>query len=223
MSSYPLLLGHRGARGEKSIPENTLASFDRALAAGCDGFEFDVRLSGDGQAVICHDSQIRRRGNFQCAKRKNSLFLFCMKFCNAIELPLFWTLSLRFRDWSDITLDLLRAYPPERGYVVSSFLPEVLQSVHGKDHGIPLGLICETPSQLACGQPCRSQYVIPHHSLARKKVISETHRPHGKKVLVWTVNSISDMKRFIGWGVDGIISDYPTRLALARSAIQGTE
>jgi glycerophosphoryl diester phosphodiesterase len=55
----PLLLGHRGARGIRSIPENTIASFDRALADGCDGFEFDVRLTADGEAVICHDPVFR--------------------------------------------------------------------------------------------------------------------------------------------------------------------
>jgi len=58
MPIRPLLLGHRGARAEKSIPENTLASFDCALAQGCDGFEFDVRLSADGQPVICHDTRV---------------------------------------------------------------------------------------------------------------------------------------------------------------------
>src|ERR1700684_667713 len=60
MAIRPLLLGHRGARAEKSVPENTPASFDLALAHGCDGFEFDVRLSADGQAVICHDPTTRR-------------------------------------------------------------------------------------------------------------------------------------------------------------------
>ena len=34
LNNRPLLLGHRGARAIKSIPENTLASFDRALAGG---------------------------------------------------------------------------------------------------------------------------------------------------------------------------------------------
>ena len=63
-SPRPLLLGHRGARALKSIPENTLASFDRALADGCDGFEFDVRLSAGGTAVVCHDAQT---GNFEIA------------------------------------------------------------------------------------------------------------------------------------------------------------
>ena len=52
----PLVLGHRGARAFRHIPENTLMSFELCLEHGCDGFEFDVRLSGDGQAVICHDA-----------------------------------------------------------------------------------------------------------------------------------------------------------------------
>lgn len=34
----------------------------------------------------------------------------------------------------------------------------------------------------------------------------------GLKVIPWTVNSPADMDRLIGWGVDGIISDYPDRL-----------
>src|SRR5271163_2930992 len=54
----PLLLGHRGARASRRIPENTLASFELCLQQGCEGFEFDVRLSADGQAVICHDAVV---------------------------------------------------------------------------------------------------------------------------------------------------------------------
>src|SRR5246127_5890377 len=61
----PLLLGHRGARAQKSIPENTLASFDQALADGCDGFEFDVRLTLDGKAVVCHEPEV---GGIQIAQ-----------------------------------------------------------------------------------------------------------------------------------------------------------
>lgn len=34
----------------------------------------------------------------------------------------------------------------------------------------------------------------------------------GLKVLPWTINSEADMERLIGWGVDGIITDYPDRL-----------
>lgn len=34
----------------------------------------------------------------------------------------------------------------------------------------------------------------------------------GLKVLPWTINNPADMERFIAWGVDGIITDYPDRL-----------
>jgi glycerophosphoryl diester phosphodiesterase len=33
----------------------------------------------------------------------------------------------------------------------------------------------------------------------------------GLKVVPWTVNDAADLDRLIGWGVDGIISDYPDR------------
>jgi len=54
-----LLLGHRGCRGE--FMENTFAAFDHAMECGCDGFEFDVRLSADGIPVVWHDARLRGR------------------------------------------------------------------------------------------------------------------------------------------------------------------
>ena len=55
------------------------------------------------------------------------------------------------------------------------------------------------------------EYVIPHKSLATQRVIAEIQDAE-RKVLVWTVNSIRDMKRFAEWGADGIISDKPDKL-----------
>ena len=40
----------------------------------------------------------------------------------------------------------------------------------------------------------------------------------GLKVIPWTVNQRADMDRLMGWGVDGIISDYPDRLREAMAA-----
>src|SRR5580693_8316181 len=58
MSELPLLLGHRGARASAQASENTPASFDLALEDGCDGFEFDVRLTSCGRSVVCHDPRV---------------------------------------------------------------------------------------------------------------------------------------------------------------------
>lgn len=54
----PLIIGHRGAAAV--APENTLQSFERALADGADGIEFDVRLARDLVPVVIHDSSLRR-------------------------------------------------------------------------------------------------------------------------------------------------------------------
>ncbi len=59
----PLIIGHRGASAV--APENTMAAFREAIAAGADGIEFDVRLTRDGVPVIIHDSTLRRTGGLQ--------------------------------------------------------------------------------------------------------------------------------------------------------------
>lgn len=54
-----LRLAHRG--DTRRAPENTLGAIEAALAvAGCDGVEFDVRLSSDGVPVLLHDETLAR-------------------------------------------------------------------------------------------------------------------------------------------------------------------
>lgn len=54
----PLIIAHRGASAH--APENTFAAFQRAIDAGADGIELDVRLAKDGVAVVFHDSSLKR-------------------------------------------------------------------------------------------------------------------------------------------------------------------
>ncbi len=49
---------HRGLHGP-GVPENSLAAFRAAVEAGL-GIELDVQRSGDGQAVVFHDSTLER-------------------------------------------------------------------------------------------------------------------------------------------------------------------
>jgi glycerophosphoryl diester phosphodiesterase len=54
----PIVFGHRGACGER--PENTLASFERALAQGAAVIETDVHRTRDGVVVVLHDPDLTR-------------------------------------------------------------------------------------------------------------------------------------------------------------------
>src|ERR1700676_4551436 len=212
MANHPLLLGHRGVRPEKSIPENSMASFDLALAQGCDGFEFDVRLSADGQAVICHDATSQGSEIAACPAEQLSLPSL-REVLTRYQTTAFLDIELKVSGLERKTVDLLRTVRPARGFVVSSFLPGVLQTIYGMGATIPLGLICETREELISWTEFPVEYVILHHKLLRQNLVAKI-KDAGKKIFVWTVNSPDDMKRFSECGVDGVITDNP-KLALS--------
>jgi len=57
------VIGHRGSCADR--PENTLASYRRAIAAGAHVAETDVRTTKDGVLVCIHDADVSRSSNGQ--------------------------------------------------------------------------------------------------------------------------------------------------------------
>lgn len=55
---YPRRAAHRGAG--RLAPENTLAAMRLGASYGYEMFEFDVKLTGDGVAVLMHDATLER-------------------------------------------------------------------------------------------------------------------------------------------------------------------
>jgi glycerophosphoryl diester phosphodiesterase len=221
-----LLLGHRGCRG--AFVENTFAAFDHALECGCDGFEFDVRLTRDLVPVIWHDARLR--GGFLSRQPWGSLKERCLKAGlrrRSIELCELEEVLARYRQvaWMDIELkvpglespvvDLVRRYRPERGFLVSSFRRRILEEVHRLDPEIPLGFIFERMPRSKLLQKLPLQYVKPNAKLVTAKRVKQFHES-GVKVLTWTVNSAPAMHRLAEAGVDGVIGDDPATLALGR-------
>ena len=54
------IVSHRGEHDNIDVYENTFAAFDRALAQGTWGIEFDVRWTRDLQPVVVHDPDLKR-------------------------------------------------------------------------------------------------------------------------------------------------------------------
>src|SRR5208282_5566192 len=168
--SLPLLLGHRGARAFRHIPENTLASFELCLQHGCDGFEFDVRLSADGQAVICHDAAV---GGMRIAHTaSNNLPLPTLEdVLRQFAQQAFLDIELKVAGLEARTLAELRKHPPQKGHVVSSFLPDVLTAIHDLDPAIPLGCLYETRDRLRGWSESPAEWVIPQFELADRGLV----------------------------------------------------
>jgi glycerophosphoryl diester phosphodiesterase len=67
----PYLMAHRGNKAH--CPENTLASFRRALAEGADIIETDLHLSADGVFMCIHDATLERTTNGSGAVAEKTL------------------------------------------------------------------------------------------------------------------------------------------------------
>lgn len=203
MAQAPLLLGHRGARATRHVPENTLASFELCLQHGCDGFEFDVRRSCDGAAVICHDPAFAGR-EIERTPEADLRLPSLEEVIEQFSRRAFLDIELKVTGLERQLLPALRANPPQKGYIVSSFLPEALCAVHALDAGVPLGFLYEGREHVVPELPFAA--LIPHFDLVTRDLIECVHGS-GKKIMTWTVNRADDMRRFASWGVDAIISD----------------
>jgi glycerophosphoryl diester phosphodiesterase len=73
-------------------------------------------------------------------------------------------------------------------------------------------------------RPPVDAFQIPERSGGRQVVsprfVAELHA-HGIAVHVWTVDDEADMRRLLTWGVDGIITDRPDRLARVLNDVAG--
>ena len=65
------VLGHRGCCAK--YPENTLVSFEAAIALGVDLIEFDVNITKDGVPVVIHDNTIDRTSDHTGPTREYTL------------------------------------------------------------------------------------------------------------------------------------------------------
>ena len=96
---------------------------------------------------------------------------------------------------------------------VVSFDLATLRRVRELDSGLSLGL--DVSRSLLAIRRIRSlagKAILPHWAIASRGFIRRAHQ-HALRVFTWTVDQPARMERMIADGVDGIITNYPTRLA----------
>jgi glycerophosphoryl diester phosphodiesterase len=221
-----LLIAHRGAC--LHAPENSLAAFDLALAQGCHGFEFDVRLTSDSVPVVFHDETLAGAaiaaisfGELQeLAKLAGkgplaTLGEVLQRYAGTAILDI----ELKVAGMETLVLSALRKNPPQCTFWVSSFLPEVLTRMHELDAGIALGLICRNRDQMRGWRELPLAAMILNRSLISAELVREVQAA-GRRVFVWTVNDPHEMRQLQALGVDGIISDETVRMTAALKATE---
>lgn len=228
-----LVLGHRGAKAY--APENTIPAFRKAIEQGADGIELDVHLTKDQQLVVCHNFDVKDTSNRSGLIRNMTLselkaLDFGVKFSPqyaGTQIPTLCEALEAVREMKVINIELKSdgfsypALPKLACQLVKELCLEKKVLFSSFDHNIAIrckeylpdtkvGLLYEhkikDPAQYCWD--LGADAIHPHHRLVRKMHVTAC-RSLGIDVNVWTVNSVSETKKFLRWGCNSIITNTP--------------
>lgn len=226
-----MIIGHRGACGYS--PENTLASFSRALEIGVDAVELDVHLAKSGELVVIHDETVDRvtHGRGKVAdKTLAELKGYTLEggekiptleeVFDLVNRRCIINIELKGPSTAKPVADLIRKYLAERGwssgdFFVSSFNHHELFAFHQLLPEVRTGALLEgIPLRYAAfAEEMQATHVVLNHHTVNQEFVRDAHT-RGLKVFVYTVDDPDAMKELLAMGVDGIISNYPDRCFL---------
>jgi glycerophosphoryl diester phosphodiesterase len=228
----PLAFAHQGAHADGQNGENTMASFEAAVALGYRYLETDAHATADGVLVAFHDDHLDR-----LTDRTGAIG----------DLPWSEVQAARVRGRHEIPLleDLLTAWPdvrinidPKHDAAVDP-LVDLIQRTGTIDR-VCIGAFSDTrlarvraalghrictsmgPRQVrrlfaaargvpagrfsaACVQVPVRHGLVP---LVTRRFVATAHR-RDLQVHVWTINEAEEMHRLLDLGVDGIMTDRP--------------
>jgi glycerophosphoryl diester phosphodiesterase len=223
----PRVWGHRGAPAH--APENTLPSFERALAAGADGIELDVRFDGDRNVVVFHDDELARltgrpgrmeelRAAERAALRVRGepvplLAEVLAAFDTDVNVEIKAARFGRVGELVAATAKVIKASGRADRVLVSSFDPIALVQLYRHLPEVAAAYLFHEEQSLAlrkgwAGRWAGASLVHPQHTLVDEASLARWHRA-GLAVNVWTVNDPDELRRLAGLGVDGVFADDP--------------
>lgn len=231
---YPSHIAHRG--GGRLAPENTLAAMRVGRQHGFGMFEFDVKLSADGVAVLLHDDDVDRTSNGHGPARTKTyaeLAQLDAGSWHSVEytgepVPTFVAVA-RYAIANNIACNVeIKPCPgreAETGEavgrltaqlwagaalppLVSSFSEEALAAARQAAPQLPRALLVERI-------PADWQARLEKHGCvglninqkdATAEFVQAVHAA-GYRLAAWTVNAPERARLLLSWGVDAIFTD----------------
>lgn len=224
-----LRFGHRGACGY--APENTIASFRKAIELNVDAMEFDVRLCKSGEVVILHDEKVDRMTNGRGLVSELTLSeLKSLDIRGGQKIPTLEealdvinrktkvVIELKTVEVVEPTAALVRRFIEERGWshddiMVASFNHYFLMQFRELCPGVRLApILSGIPiGRAEFGERLGAHAVNMSFLYLNKEFVEDAHQ-RGLQVFAWTVNEPEDIERVKALGVDGIFSNFPDRI-----------
>lgn len=231
------LVGHRGASADK--PENTLCSFQAAVAHGMNTIELDLVQSRDGVPFVMHDDQVDRTSNgsgycydlpWSAVSRLDAGSWKRLKFrgekvssfaevLNCFQnQPLFMLVeikeNLHYQNLPQRTARLIQEKGMEHQCQVMSFNWDYVDAVKQENPACVTGI-------LGSGRSCKStlnraqngghNFISWDYKYVTPAMVQLVHEA-GLTLNVWTVNKARAIQKMIDLGVDSISSNHTRRL-----------
>jgi len=220
----PKIIAHRGASAY--VRENTLASFERAIALGADMVEFDVRRTRDRQLIVYHDPEIRHRpvrkltfAEIRHLDPDIPLLAEVLDLCqNRIHLDV----ELKEMGYEPQVLEMLLHYFDPDRFVVTSFHPFTLKRIKRRCPEVTTGFLFSDVTADVCRslrwgakmvrdriRNMKVDFVAPDWQLLDAKILAQT-LGDDRPIWVWTVNDEAVMQSLLrDLRIGGIITDRP--------------
>lgn len=229
----PLVVGHRGGRGDGWPTENTLAAFVRAHEQGARAIELDVRTCAGGEVVVFHDATLERLTGGRDVRAVNAVRWAQLRDLDLLgggRVPML-SETLAWARRCDVAVnvemkhdvphrpDLARATAAAvrasgADVLLSSFDPSLLALAAMVAPAVPRALLTHTTQERWAN--VLQEWMRP--SLVRALHIERTqaqpdavvrYRQRGLRVGVWTVNDPEEARELVRLGVASIITDRP--------------
>ena len=226
---------HRANGG--AYPENTLEALEEMVQADAEGIEIDIQLSKDDIPMVFHDPHLGRlTGRDSLVRELSVAELKSIKVSSnssdksgtiptldeAIEIlkgKKQFYIELKKGDSDKIAesvLNVLKERLSEDSFTLSSFDPNLIKAVKTGNAQIRTGYIFASLLRRFFLNRTEKQvggFVEWHIAtgLLNERLLKKA-RSMTRQVMVWKANSEAQMKRCIGMGVDGIITDNITKL-----------
>jgi glycerophosphoryl diester phosphodiesterase len=220
-----LRIGHRGAAGH--APENTLTAIRKGIALGVNFVEVDVRRTADGVLVVLHDETVNRttngkgRADRMCLRDIKKLDAGDGEHIPTLEEVLKVAagktglmLELKIRGAAQQTVETVREAGFRDSVIYASFLHDELQHVRTVDPEAPFMVLFGGLPRASVVHAIKygSSYVGLRHDKATRGLVDSFHRS-SLRVFVYTADDPSDIQHALSLDVDGVISNFPERIA----------
>ena len=220
----PLIYAHRGSSFDH--PENTRAAFMAAISDGADGFECDLRLTKDNQVVIWHDSNMLRMANHKAVvahtdySEMKEIYPDLMLLTELLEIASKYKKSLALEtkhpvpSGNEVENKIMELITPYKNLDIAllSFSWLAIEKVAKSETNIEtVALVNALNAPIMNRYSSAKSFAPDIEEIRNHPEIVAKYQSEGKRVFVWTVNDLVDLKLCAQLGVDVVITDMPAR------------